>query len=88
LGGKCFSDEDEAEMEVHKWLRRQPKDFYAAGFEALLKQWDKNLMLVEDMSRNKHFLFFEYHIFYVLYSFVTYLLPVPYNTIIWHNKIK
>jgi hypothetical protein len=27
--------------EVHKWLRQQSKDFYAAGFYAFVKQWDK-----------------------------------------------
>jgi phage terminase large subunit-like protein len=27
--------------QVQKWLRQQPKDFYAAGFEALVKQWAK-----------------------------------------------
>jgi hypothetical protein len=26
---------------VRKWLRQQSKDFYATGFDALLKQWDK-----------------------------------------------
>jgi hypothetical protein len=29
------------------------KDFYAAGFDALVKRWDKCIMLVEDMSTNK-----------------------------------
>jgi hypothetical protein len=28
-------------MEVWKWLRQQSKDFYAAAFDALVKQWDK-----------------------------------------------
>jgi hypothetical protein len=23
------------------WLRQQSKDFYAAGFDALVKRWDK-----------------------------------------------
>jgi hypothetical protein len=27
--------------QVRKWLRQQSKDFYAAGFEALIKRWDK-----------------------------------------------
>jgi hypothetical protein len=40
LGGKIFADE-EVEIEVGKRLRQQPKDFYAAGFDALVKQWDK-----------------------------------------------
>jgi hypothetical protein len=26
---------------VQKWLRQQSKDFYAAGFDTLVKQWDK-----------------------------------------------
>jgi hypothetical protein len=27
--------------QVRKWLRQQSEDFYAAGFDAQLKQWDK-----------------------------------------------
>jgi hypothetical protein len=27
--------------QVRKWLRQQSKDFYVAGFEALVKRWDK-----------------------------------------------
>jgi histone-lysine N-methyltransferase SETMAR len=41
LGGKCFADDKEAEMVVQKWLRQQSKDLHAAGFDALVKQWDK-----------------------------------------------
>jgi hypothetical protein len=26
---------------VQKWLRQQSKDFYATGFDALVKRWDK-----------------------------------------------
>jgi hypothetical protein len=54
--------------------------FYEAGFDALVKQRETSVsMLVEDMSRNKCFLFLrlEYHMFYVLYPFVAYLLTVP-----------
>jgi hypothetical protein len=29
------------EMELRKWLRQQSKDFYAAGFIALVRQWGK-----------------------------------------------
>jgi thiamine kinase-like enzyme len=29
------------ETEVRKWLKQQSKDFYAAGFDALVKRWDK-----------------------------------------------
>jgi hypothetical protein len=41
LGGKCFADNEDVETEVRKWLRQQSKDFYAAGFDALIKRWDK-----------------------------------------------
>jgi hypothetical protein len=27
--------------QVRKWLIKQPKEFYAAGFDALEKRWDK-----------------------------------------------
>jgi hypothetical protein len=40
LGGKHFADE-EVETEVRKWLRQQSKHFCAAGFDALVKRWDK-----------------------------------------------
>jgi histone-lysine N-methyltransferase SETMAR len=40
LGGKRFTSDKEVETEVRKWLRQQSKDFYAAGFDALVKQWD------------------------------------------------
>jgi hypothetical protein len=39
--GKYLADGEEVETEVRKWLRQQPKDFYTAGFDALLKRWDK-----------------------------------------------
>jgi head-tail adaptor len=35
---KCSADDEEVEMQVRKWLRQQSKDFYAAGFDALIKQ--------------------------------------------------
>jgi hypothetical protein len=41
LGGKRFTDDEEVETEVRKWLRCQSKDLYAAGFDALVKRWDK-----------------------------------------------
>jgi hypothetical protein len=28
---------------VRKWLRQQSKDFYAAGFDGLVKRWDKRI---------------------------------------------
>jgi hypothetical protein len=27
--------------QVRNWLKKQSKDFYATGFEALAKQWNK-----------------------------------------------
>jgi hypothetical protein len=33
--------DEEVETEVRKWLRQQSKDFYFAGFDALVKRWDK-----------------------------------------------
>jgi hypothetical protein len=41
LGGKRFADDEEVETEVRKWLRQQSQDFYAAGFHAVAKRWDK-----------------------------------------------
>jgi hypothetical protein len=90
-GGKCLSlkavDNQLANISLvtkklkrkcRKWLRQQPEDFHAAGFDALVKRWD---MCIDvgggDMSRNKYFLRFKYHIFRVLYPFVTYLLTLP-----------
>jgi hypothetical protein len=39
--GKRFADEEEIETEVWKWLTHQSKDFYVAGFGALVMRWDK-----------------------------------------------
>jgi hypothetical protein len=39
--GKSFADDKEFETEMRKWLRQQSKDFCAAGFDALVKRWDK-----------------------------------------------
>jgi hypothetical protein len=38
---KSFADDKEVETETRKWLRQQSKDFCAAGFDALVKRWDK-----------------------------------------------
>jgi hypothetical protein len=60
------------ETEVRKWLR-QSKDFYAEGFDALVKRWTSVSMLVEDLSRNK--CFFKVRIF-TRFTFYISLLPV------------
>jgi hypothetical protein len=36
--GRSFADGEDVEAEVRKWLRQQSKEFYAAGFDALVKQ--------------------------------------------------
>jgi histone-lysine N-methyltransferase SETMAR len=41
FGGKCFADDEEVETVVQKWLRKQSKVLYGAGFDALVKRWDK-----------------------------------------------
>jgi hypothetical protein len=41
LGGKCFSEHEEVETEMRKWLRQLSKDFYAVGFDALVNRRDK-----------------------------------------------
>jgi histone-lysine N-methyltransferase SETMAR len=41
LGGKGFADDEEVETEMRKWQGQESKDFYAAGFDALVKRWDK-----------------------------------------------
>jgi hypothetical protein len=38
MGGNRFADDEEVET---KWLRQQSHDSHAAGFDALVKQWDK-----------------------------------------------
>jgi hypothetical protein len=40
-GDKCFADDEEVETELQMCLRQHSKYFYAAGFVALLKRWDK-----------------------------------------------
>jgi hypothetical protein len=71
LGGKRFAENKEVETEVRKWLRQWSRDFYAAGFDTLVKHWDKCINVMEDMSRNVSSRF-EYDTFYVLYPLVTY----------------
>jgi transposase len=38
LRGKSFTDDEEVETEVWKWLRQQSNHFCAAGFDALVKR--------------------------------------------------
>jgi hypothetical protein len=61
---------------VRKWLRQQSKDFYAAGkaMGQVYQCWWRICQEINAFSR------FEYHTFYVLYPFVTYLLTFPRST--------
>jgi hypothetical protein len=43
-GGKRFADDEEVETEERKWPRQQSKDFCAAGFDALVKRWNKSII--------------------------------------------
>jgi hypothetical protein len=75
---QIFADDKEVETDVQKWLRQQSKDFYAAGFDAMIKQWDKCLSVGGGYV--KKYIFFSrcgYHMFYGSYQFVTYLLTLP-----------
>jgi hypothetical protein len=51
-----------------KWLRQQLEGFYAAGFDALVKRWDKSINVGGGYVEK--YMFFSgsnYHMFYVLY---------------------
>ena len=48
LSGERFPDDDAVERAMRAWFRQQPKEFYAAGFQGLVKQWDKCLNLYGD----------------------------------------
>jgi hypothetical protein len=72
------------------WDNSQNTYIYAAGFDALVKRWEKCINVGGVMSRNKCFSppgSNINHMFYVLYPFVTYLLTVPRNRVVkWITK--
>jgi hypothetical protein len=37
LSAEHFPDDEVVEREVTAWFRQQPKEFYAAGFQGLVK---------------------------------------------------
>jgi hypothetical protein len=43
-----YPDDEAVEREVTSWFRQQPKEFYAAGFQGLVKRWDKCLNVQGD----------------------------------------
>jgi hypothetical protein len=60
--------------------REQSKNFNIAGFDTLVKRWDKCINVGEGICREINVSFrFEYNMFYVLYPFVAYLLNLPRN---------
>jgi len=52
LSGERFPD-DAVERAVCVWFQQQPQEFYAAGFQGLVKRWDKCLNLYGDYVENK-----------------------------------
>jgi hypothetical protein len=43
-----FPDDEAVDREVTAWFRQQPKEFYAAGFQGLVKCWDNCLNVQGD----------------------------------------
>ena len=48
LSGEHFPDDDAVERAVCACFQQQPKEFYTAGFQGLVKRWDKCLNLYVD----------------------------------------
>jgi len=48
LSGERFPDDEAVERAMCTWFRQQPQEFYAAGFQGLVKRWDKCLNLYGD----------------------------------------
>ena len=48
LSGECLPEDDAVERAVCAWFRQQPQQFYVAGFQGLVKRWDKCLNLYGD----------------------------------------
>jgi len=54
--GECFPDDDAVERVVCTRLRQQPKEFYAAGLQGLVKRRDKCLNFYGDYVESEMFL--------------------------------
>jgi hypothetical protein len=48
LSAEHFPSDEAVEREVTAWFRQQPKEFDAAGFQGLMKGWDKCLNVQGD----------------------------------------
>jgi hypothetical protein len=93
-GGKCLSrklftlglrnflkDVRKLQMmpnQVWKWLRQESKELYAAGFDALVKRWDKHMNVCGYVKEKKMFFPGLNITFYILCQFVIYLLTPSY----------
>jgi histone-lysine N-methyltransferase SETMAR len=70
VGGKRFADDEEVETELWMWLRQQSKE--TAGFDAMGQVYQRSSRICRGI--NVFSPKFEYGMFYVLHTFVTYLL--------------
>jgi hypothetical protein len=48
LSTEHFPDDEAVEREVTAWFRQYPKEFYAAGFQGLVKGWNNCLNVEGD----------------------------------------
>jgi histone-lysine N-methyltransferase SETMAR len=48
LSAEHFPDDEAVEREVTAWFQQQPKEFYAADFQRLVKRWDMCLNIQGD----------------------------------------
>jgi hypothetical protein len=48
LSAEHFPDDEAVERKVTAWFQQQPKEFGAAGFQRLVKRWDKCLNVQGD----------------------------------------
>jgi hypothetical protein len=72
---KCSADDEEVETEVPKRVRQQSKYFSAAGFDTLVNDGTSVYKFWWRIFRETNvFPSFQYHMFYVLYPFVTHVL--------------
>jgi histone-lysine N-methyltransferase SETMAR len=68
FGDKSFADNEQVDTKVRKWLRQQSNHFYAAGFDALVKWWDKCINVGGRYFQKQMFFFsFENRILYMFY---------------------
>jgi hypothetical protein len=68
LDDKCFADNEEVETEVRKWRRKWSKHFYAAGFDALVKRWQKCINVDAGCGEKKNV---QFRISYILHFIST-----------------